>query len=377
MKIIIILTAVFTVIEAFRLTILCMRSSTSLFRKILEAIILIVMVIICYFNLECINKSLAILSIIFNLYVLISFIYELVIKEKHISILSVKNGIDMISLGIMFLDEDESVILINNKMSDILKCLNIKKDYVKNLIKSSFRKLNENHLLRCNNEVYQLKIINNKEITLLDITELYNLREIEERQNKEILKNNKRMKDAIDNIEELLKVNNLLKIKNEYHDILGHRLALFNKYLEQNKKDVSDISFLLNSIYNDFNENSVENRLNELVKMYKIVGINIDINGVMPSDVEVSNILFEIIREGVTNAIIHADSKYIKIVIMSYLDKIEMTIANSLSAPSGVIRESEGIKGMRRKLMSVGGSLSIRSDNEFELKVVIEKGNLN
>ena len=29
------------------------------------------------------------------------------------------------------------------------------------------------------------------------------------------------------------KTKNLLKIKNEYHDIIGHRLALLTKYLEQ------------------------------------------------------------------------------------------------------------------------------------------------
>ena len=39
------------------------------------------------------------------------------------------------------------------------------------------------------------------------------------------------------------KAKSLLKIKNEYHDIIGHRLALFSKYLENDTKDIKSILF--------------------------------------------------------------------------------------------------------------------------------------
>ena len=109
--------------------------------------------------------------------------------------------------------------------------------------------------------------------------------------------------------------------------------------------------------------------------MYKTFGINILVKGNLPKDPKVSTVLFEIIREGITNAIIHSSSKKINIVINKTKDNIEMTIANKIlkSSPStsATISEHEGIKGMRRKLKELGGTLSIEQNNEFILKITI------
>ena len=48
-----------------------------------------------------------------------------------------------------------------------------------------------------------------------------------------------------------------------------------------------------------------------------------------------------------------------------------MTITNDGNKPSHTIYENEGIKGMRRKLTLINGSLNILSDNCFILKVTV------
>ena len=107
--------------------------------------------------------------------------------------------------------------------------------------------------------------------------------------------------------------------------------------------------------------------------MYKVIGININLNGKLPEDEKVANIFFEIIRESITNAIIHADSKNIKVRITKYFDRIEMIITNDGKKPNNIINENEGIKGMRRKLNEIGGILIIETDDNFLLKVIINK----
>ena len=93
----------------------------------------------------------------------------------------------------------------------------------------------------------------------------------------------------------------------------------------------------------------------------------------MPQKTKVSEVFFEIIREAVTNAIIHADSKNIKIVINNNIENIEMIITNDGKKPNNIINENEGIKGMRRKLNEIGGILIIETDDNFLLKVIINK----
>ncbi|MGM9876883.1 MAG: hypothetical protein ACI310_06645 [Bacilli bacterium] len=373
MRLLVIITVIITVLQTFRVAIYYLRKDISLIKKIIETIILITMIILSYFNLkENIFPFSLYIALLLSFYILIIFLYEKLFKNEYISVLSVKKGIDMSDTGIMFLDGNDNIILINNVMSDILKKLNIKNDYINNLIKKCFENFNKDYLLKCNDKIYLLRNINDMEVSLIDVTQTYKLQEQEKLQNKEIKENNEKLLDTINNIEKIEKTKKLLKIKNEYHDIMGHRLALFSKILEHNPNDTKNLLFLLDSIYEDFNSKLSSNKkLNNLINMYKVIGINIIIKGSLPLDEKVSNIFFEIIREAVTNAIIHADSKNIKVVITSYLDKIEMTITNDGNKPSHTIYENEGIKGMRRKLTLINGSLNILTDNCFILKVTV------
>ena len=372
MKGLIILTAIMTVIQTYRLSIYFLRKDLSLVRKFLEVLILVMMIVLCYLDLEYLGgKDVVILSLLGDIYVLGMFIYEVLTKKEYISILSVKEGIDMSLVGILFLDRYGNIILINNQMKRILEYLGIDDNYLDNLINKSFRKIDNSYLIKCNNLIYQLREYDKKEIILVDVSEIYNLQEEIEIKNKLLESNNQKIMETIKNIENIEKTKNLLKIKNEYHDNLGHRLALLTKYLEQDKKNISDIRFLLDSIYDNDLEVNPQDKLNNLVKMYYIIGINVIVKGSIPKDKKVGNIFFEIIREAITNAIIHADSRNIKIVITEYLTKTEMIITNDGKKPKKIIYENEGIKGMRRKLSDIGGILSVDNKDNFILKIVI------
>ena len=374
MKILLIITIIIALLQVLRVSIYILRKDTSLIRKIFELIILILMIILTYYNLINNESNYIYLSLLLSLYTLINFIYERLFKNEYISVLSVKKGIDASDTGILFLDNKNNIILINNLFHSILKELNITNDYINNLIKKSFKKIDNDYLLKYNNKIYMLKIFNNEEISLIDITELYMLQEEEKNQNKKIRENNNKLLLALKNIESLEKEKNLLKLKNEYHDIIGYRLALFNKYLEQESKDKKDALFLLDSIYEDFNtELSSEEKLNNLIKMYHVIGININVFGSLPLEEETSLIFFEIIRESITNAITHADSKNIKVVITMHEDYIEMIITNDGKRPDNIIFENEGIKGMRKKLSKINGNLKIITDNIFTLIVRVEQ----
>ena len=367
MALIVMFSVVMTSFQTLRLCLYFMRRDKMIVNRVFEIFVLIFMIILCYFLMHSINALVIIISIILSILILVKGVYEF-FYDNSVSILSAKNSVDMCDMGIMFLNNEQEIIFMNNMMSLILKYYKINNNYINELNKISFRKLGNVNLIKYNNKVLQLNI-NDFEVVLTDVTEQYNLEEENEVKNKIIEENNNRILNTISDIEKIERARNLLKIKNEYHDLLGHKLALFSKYLEQNKCNKKDIEFLLNYVYSD--SKNVFVKLNDMIKMYGLVGINIVLDGKLPLDEDVSNVLFEIIRESVTNAIIHADSKNININIDNDSNNIKVIIVNDGKLPNKIINENEGIKGMRRKLNSIGGNLIIDTSERFVLKVII------
>lgn len=368
---------IFIIIQVYRVAIIFFIRKQYLIKKIFEIFILLLIIIIELLNMHYIdnnkfNTILFLISIILALYIGINIIYERIIKKESLSILSVKNAIDLSDNGIMFLNDKGNIILINVVMKDILKEYNINDNYIDNLKEKEIKEIHNEHILKCLNRVWQLKINNNKEIIALDITDIYKIQEKTKNQNIEIEENNKKILKTLNNIEEVEKEKKLIKIKNEFHDILGHRLSLFGEYLKQDNINKEEIKFMLDNLFEQFTTlKSPEENLKKLIEVYKVFNINISIIGKLPKNKEVGETFFEIIREAVTNAIIHANSKNIKVVITNSLEKTEMLITNDGIKPNNFINENEGIKGMRRKLKEIGGILIIENEDNFILKIII------
>ena len=368
---------IFIIIQVYRVAIIFFIRKQYLIKKIFEVFILLLIIIIELLNMHYIdnnkfNTILFLISIILALYIGINIIYERIIKKESLSILSVKNAIDLSDNGIMFLNDKGNIILINVVMKDILKEYNINDNYIDNLKEKEIKEIPNEHILKCLNRVWQLKTNNNKEVIALDITDIYKIQEKIRNQNIEIEENNKKILKKLNNIEAAEKEKKLIKIKNEFHDILGHRLSLFGEYLKQDNINKEEIKFMLDNLFEQFTTlKSPEENLKKLIEVYKVFNINISIIGKLPKNKEVGETFFEIIREAVTNAIIHANSKNIKVVITNSLEKIEMLITNDGIKPNNFINENEGIKGMRRKLKEIGGILIIENEDNFILKIII------
>ena len=368
---------IFIIIQVYRVAIIFFIRKQYLIKKIFEVFILLLIIIIELLNMHYIdnnkfNTILFLISIILALYIGINIIYERIIKKESLSILSVKNAIDLSDNSIMYLNDKGNIIHINVVIKDILKEKNINNNYIDNIKKKEIKEIHNEHILKCLNRVWQLKINNNKEVIALDITDIYKIQEKTRNQNIEIEENNKKILKTLNNIEEVEKEKKLIKIKNEFHDILGHRLSLFGEYLKQDNINKEEIKFMLDNLFEQFTTlKSPEENLKKLIEVYKVFNINISIIGKLPKNKEVGEIFFDIIQEAVTNAIIHDNSKNFKVVITNSLEKIEMLITNDGIKPNNFINENEGIKGMRRKLKEIGGILIIENEDNFILKIII------
>ena len=342
----------------------------------LEYIVFMIMLIALFMQESISRKSLFIIAFLGIIYEIISIIYMYFryYKKETITDFSIKKVIDECEFGILVL-KGKKAKLINNKMYEILDKLNIKKDYITNIIKQSIDKIDKNYCVKLENKYYVF-VINNNEIITFDITEEYKLHQKLNGQNKKLKENNKKILLSIDNIEELEKEKNLLKLKNKYHDILGQNLSILQQYLNKEnitQENFEEIKFMIQKMFIDIEDTDDTNtNLENLIKIHKKNGTDIIIDGKLPQNKKVAKVFFEIIREATTNAIRHAGSSKVFVNIKETLEETYMIITNDGRKSNEFITENQGIKDMRRKVEKLGGMFYISTVPEFSVNISIK-----
>lgn len=342
----------------------------------LEYIVSITIFIALFMQESISRNSLFIIVFLGIIYEIISLIYMYFryYKKETITDFSIKKVIDECEFGILVL-KGKKARLINNKMYEILDKLNIKKDYVTNIIKQSIDQLDKNYCVKVENKYYVF-VINNNEIITFDITEVYELHQKLNEQNRKLEENNKKILLSIDNIEELEKEKNLLKLKNKYHDILGQNLSILQQYLNKEKisqENFEEIKFMIQKMFIDIEDTDDTNtNLENLIKIHRKNGTDIIIDGKLPQNKETAKVFFEIIREATTNAIRHAGSSKVFVNIKETLEETYMIITNDGRKSNEFITENQGIKDMRRKVKKLGGMFYISTVPEFSVNISIK-----
>lgn len=343
---------------------------------VLEYIVSITILIALFMQESISRNSLFIIALLDIIYEIISLIYMYFryYKKETITDFSIKEVIDECEFGILVL-KGKKAKLINNKMYEILDKLNIKKDYITNIIKQSIDQLDKNYCVKVEDKYYVF-VINNNEIITFDITEEYKLHQKLNGQNKKLKENNKKILLSIDNIEELEKEKNLLKLKNKYHDILGQNLSILQQYLNKEnitQENFEEIKFMIQKMFIDIEDTDDTNaNLENLIKIHKKNGTDIIIDGKLPQNKETAKVFFEIIREATTNAIRHAGSSKVFVNIKETLEETYMIITNDGRKPNEFITENQGIKDMRRKVKKLGGMFYISTVPEFSVNISIK-----
>ena len=334
-------------------------------------------IFIALFMQEIISRNslfiIAILSIIYEI-ISLTYMYFKYYKKETMTDFSIKKVINECEFGILVL-KSKKAKLINNKMYEILDKLNIKKDYITNIISQSIDQLDKNYCVKVEDKYYVF-VINNNEIITFDITEEYKLHQKLNGQNKKLKENNKKILLSIDNIEELEKEKNLLKLKNKYHDILGQNLSILQQYLNKEnitQENFEEIKFMIQKMFIDIEDTDDTNaNLENLIKIHKKNGTDIIIDGKLPQNKETAKVFFEIIREATTNAIRHAGSSKVFVNIKETLEETYMIITNDGRKSNEFITENQGIKDMRRKVKKLGGMFYISTVPEFSVNISIK-----
>ena len=185
-------------------------------------------------------------------------------------------------------------------------------------------------------------------------------------------------------IEEVKKVADnaaYLRMRARVHDVIGQRLSILHRYLEEGRLDdesLEQIDQLLRSIAADLRsggDTEPAEQLGDIVHAFGLVSVQIDVEGELPNDARVAAAFLQIIREASTNATKHAQAHQVHVRLWQEGTEdgavARMVVSND-GAPAPVsYREGTGIPGMRHVAQNLGGSLEVHTAPPFTLTVSI------
>ena len=184
-------------------------------------------------------------------------------------------------------------------------------------------------------------------------------------------------------IEEVKKVADnaaYLRMRARVHDVIGQRLSILHRYLEEGRLDDEQIDPLLRSIAADLRsggDTEPAEQLGDIVHAFGLVSVQIDVEGALPEDARVAAAFLQIIREASTNATKHAQAHRVHVRLWQGggggggPGASGWTISNDGSPAPVSYREGTGIPGMRHVAQDLGGSLEVHATPPFTLTVSI------
>lgn len=162
----------------------------------------------------------------------------------------------------------------------------------------------------------------------------------------------------------------MLKMRGRVHDVIGQRLSLLHRALEDNAltdDKLEQLKPLLNGILDDLSADvrvSPADDLVATVDAFALSGVNVEIEGQLPADEARARLFADCVREAATNAVKHARARQVRVT----LGQAELSVSNDGAPPAWPITEGTGLAHMRHAVESAGGRLDI-TPNPFTIHV--------
>jgi len=332
-----------------------------------------------------------------------SIIYSLSYRKENrsgLSALSVKIAIDSMLTGVMFCRQDGFVLLVNKRMQRLMKEITGKtqrngRHFFSLLTLGEIRPdckavwfEEQNVIIMPDGAVWQFSInglpIGRKkyfQLTAIEISELWNITSQLHPQNDILLKRQNELYDTIAQLHLLSRERETQKAKMRAHDILGEHLAVMQSTIFGNQTpDYALLRSLSQSLLDDLKavsgDPAPQDKLETLKQIFKAIDVEITITGIMPEDHVKGQLLVEIVREAVNNAVRHGFATQVTVNIEDKDSSICLTVSDN-GYPPLELKEGGGISSMRNKLKAYGGTLQVSVEPFFVLTVHLPGGDSN
>ena len=300
-------------------------------------------------------------------------------SKQSISIFSIKEAVDTLDFGLLYYQEDGTIVLCNTLMKDIIFQLYHRRYYNANLLVEELSKNNSDQVLFLQDECWKFEI---QKVNPYHLLVTYNISEYKKindelyRKEKVLQQRNEELIHMLQNLESSCKTNELIRMKNQVHDILGQRISIMLRTIRDHKEpDEQLLKEFSKNLIHELKEipEDYEYSLPALSKDFESLGVEFTISGCLPKNKRFQKVFYEIALESITNAIRHGYATKIHIQSIETDVLYQLTIENNGIIKDDTIVEGGGIANMRRKMEEIHGRFSYETKPVFKIIATVEK----
>lgn len=318
--------------------------------------------------------------------------------RTSISALSITQAVDTLPTGVLYSESDGYIVLSNYQMQNLMLAITGKVfrnavEFYESLIsdkyKSRYKKvelegqavylLPDNTAWIFTKTGIPLQMKNYIHISAVDVSENWALTSKLQDQDQELREKSSELKNTISNLHILSKEKEIENAKIRAHDILGQRLTVLLRMIQNDDKLDYDLlkslsKGLLEELKAEDNQKSPLDELKTIQQIFTSIGVDINFKGQLPQDEEQANLVVDIIRESSANAVRHGFASRVDIGSEEKETSYNLNISNIGHTSSDPVTPGSGIKTIRKKVNAMGGTLEIIPHPKFTLSVVLPGG---
>lgn len=319
---------------------------------------------------------------------------------------SIKESIDLLPDGVCFSTDRGMPILMNSRMRQLcteftgeglMDTEKFWRDLRNGNVRKGIRPLKQREaaFIDTNGQVWDFRRSRLSyggeevtEISAVNITTQYHLHKDLVARYERLNDVNSRLHHFSEEVEKVTREKEILAAKIKLHDEIGRSLLILRSYLTETpgksaqtetpeksaqteKRDRSRMLPLWQYIVTSMQEGTIlkerEDSLLLLKKEAADFNVDIFLEGLLPANPSVRNVIFAAVRECAGNTAKHARGDRLFITIHDTEENTEVFITNNGNAPGGSIHETGGLKNLRKMVEERGGSMQIKSSPVFVL----------
>lgn len=329
------------------------------------------------------------------------FIKEFVSGKSILGKNAVKEAMDQLPVAICFFSLDGVPVLCNMKMyylaydllgkdlqtmSELKDCLNAPSKNVKlvHLGKEPVFLLMDQtvwHFLRT--DITDLDGREYIQVVGTDVTHLYRLQNELDERNDELQEMLQKIQKVSENIADIVRSKEVLSAKERVHGKMGSALLTARRFMSENNDSTNKEQLLnvwrdtLSSLRNEIDSEEEKSVFDEILQLAKNIGVEIEIDGLLPEETKRYEIVICGLREMLTNTVRHAAGHHLHLKITYDKHQIIAIYTNDGTPPSQEVIEGGGLSMLRKKVEQFGGIMNIQSKPVFSLQIIMNDDALN
>lgn len=312
--------------------------------------------------------------------------------RRHIGKTSVKESVDKLPVGLCFYDEKGMPLLTNCAMDEICAELTgytvldgklLWRTLTNGLAQNgvTFVQAGEAPIVKLPDGTIRSFICHRihpylTELIAADVTQQYALGEELKKENDQLRRMNARLVEYGEHIVAITRERELLSAKIHIHDEMGRLLLALKRTLQSSVSD-GEKEYLLSQwckIAQLLTIDPQQHNVREEMDSYaKALGIRLIVNGEIPEDKRVSEVILVAVKECLTNTLAHADGDELTVIVQEDANAYRLDCTNNGIVPRTPIREGGGLSSLRKLTERAGGTMHIAIAPQYTLSITLPK----